>query len=349
MGFLDQAFATVSRSISGSVQSYTSRLISTGAQKLASSATRSMGGSIGSIANPLIYNAINSGVVMTDQLLSNSLNSFLNGTINYPYAQQIRMTPGLSNQTGRYVFGTPEQSTSLTYSPVEYSGYNPDVVGAVAPEYLIMIRNTKNWFIKAVMQESFFMGANSSWTPLVPMSVAHLINYASQFLTGKAIVAKWATRRVWTGTSPISLRVNLVFNAVNNEYIEVVRPCMRLQQMALPFMTGVSSNPVSSVIPLMNPPGPSPFNQSDDQTIIAQGANAIAGAREIFVGQGDRIDISIGKFLTFSNVVLKDVGVEYSAKMSQSGFPISSKATMIFETYEMITREDLENIHVKKG
>lgn len=346
-GMINQGIASIERTMAGQVQSAVAGYTSVNLSSVAASLTKSIGSTgVSQYINPLIYSVLQSGQVMTDKLLSSTLNNFANNTINYPYATQLGSTPGLANQTGRYVFSAPIVNSYLSNDALEYSGYTPDVAGEVAPEYIILVKNTRNWIIRGVMQEAFVMGVDSSWAPIVPQSVSFMVNYVSQFVTGSALVAKWATRRIWTGTSPIRMKVELVFNAVANEYSEVVRPCLRLQQMALPYIPSGRTG-LQNAIPLMNPPGPSPFAETEAarQSIF----NATVAGSEVFIGSGDKITIRIGKFLEFVNVVVRDVQVSYSNKMTQGGFPVSSKATITFETYEMMDVDSLEAAHIRKG
>jgi len=369
MGFINQAVGSVvsagvgaaKRSVStgistaysnvvGAGQAYVSRAISQGTQYLASTISGGVTGIVGQtaaryITDPFIYGALGA----TQNTLSNSLNRFANGVINYPYAQQIVQTPGLSNQTGRYVFSKPQVTSYLRFNELEYSGYTPDVAGAAAPEYIITIRNTKNWVVRGTMQEAFSMSANSTWVPIVPTGIGSLVNWATQLASEKAIVGKWATRRIWTGTTPITMRVNLKFNAVFNAYNEVVRPCLRLQQMALPSIPYRNGEPgFEQYIPLVNPPGPS-FSKELDGIRSGISGFVPGGARDIFVGKGDYIEIKIGRFLRLKNIIIKDVTVSYDPKMTMSGHPISSQVSVIFQTYEMMTVEDLEAAHEEKG
>jgi hypothetical protein len=123
-----------------------------------------------------------------------------------------------------------------------------------------------------------------------------------------------STRRIWDGTSPLNVTLDIKFVAVHANRIreEVIEPCTRLQQIAVPN--------VIPVIGVAQPPGPG----------IAYG--------------GDRIDIYIGKFLKFSQVIVSAVNVAYDNKFDSSGNPLSASCTLEFSTYEMINKTELEKI-----
>ena len=357
--FATKAVATATRTMTGGAvgmgQAYVSRAISQGAQQLvgrASSALRT-----GSMLDPLIQQTLYSAAgslygdvgTMTQSVLTGSLNKYINQTSNLPFSSQLRSTPGLSNQVGRYVFGNMGVKEFSSIVQPEYSGYDNDIQGSVPPEYIVVVRSTKwGWVVRGVMKEGFVMGANSKWSPLVPQSLSNLINIGTQVVTGKALASKWATRRIWTGTSPLSLIVNIEFNAVNNEFVEVVRPCLRLEQMALPSVPQTTPGGIAAgnYIPLMSPPGPSPFAEIQGIQAVFGSAGSSVGLGGLFTGGGDRIQIKIGKFLDFDNVIISQVGITYANKMTQGGYPIQSLANINFETYEMMTVEELAKTHM---
>ena len=295
--------------------------------------------------NSAIVAGVGAATNLAGNYISDSLNKFAQSAVNSPYTSQINNVPGLSNQYARYVFEKIEESGDILNNPIEYSGYTPDVTGAAPPAYLLKIFNTRNWIVKGVMQEGFGITTSSSWDPLVPFGIDKMVNYVSQILSGQSLMSKWMTRRIWTGTKPLTLTIVLRFNAVNNAYQEVVLPCMRLQQMtlpSLPFKEGSAWNQ----LPLLHPPGPSPFKGADAFGV----RNAISGVVDfVFRGKGDQITIEVGKFLRFPSVIVKAVDVKYDPKFTKNNLPISAVARMTFETYEMLTLEDLEKVHVAKG
>ena len=280
------------------------------------------------------------------------LNQFSQKNVNQSYSTQIKSITGLTNQVNRYVFERVEVSGSTMTYPIEYSGYGPDVTGQAPSEYMIRVRNTKNWIIKGLMQESFKINTGSDWSSLVPTNFGVLVNSITQALGNRTLLTKWMTRRMWVGSKPLNFSITLKFNAVRDEWSEVVRPCLRLQQMALPSLPGKTGSAIMDSLPLIQPPGPSPFDLGNVLTLTPgeqpyQESPSLVN--NVFTGRGDQIIIEIGKFLRFNNVILTNVDVTYASRMSKMGFPISSVAVVRFETYEMMTLEDLEAAHVRRG
>jgi hypothetical protein len=338
-------------------------LISNTFGKVITQASRTMGGTISSqitrgvpkaaasILNPAIISAVGKASELAGNYLTGAINKFSQKNVNQAYSTQIKNVPGLANQVARYVFEAGTTPTTVTTHPLEYSGYGPDVTGQVPNEYIIKVRNTKNWIIKGVMQEAFKISVGSKWDSLVPTNFGTLVNAVTQITTGRTLLTKWMTRRMWVGTTPLNFQVTLKFNAVKDEWSEVVRPCMRLQQMAMPSLPGKTGS-IYDLIPLIQPPGPSPFNLGEFINPTQGGSTSLPDptlVNNVFTGAGDRIIIEIGKFIRFDNVILTKVDVAYSPRLTKMGFPINSIATISFETYEMMTLEDLETAHVRKG
>lgn len=338
-GFASQTIKTLGGSIQGAVG-----MIGGATSKTITGSLTAMNKSGASWFNPAITAGIKAATNIAGNYISDSLNKFAQKGVNSAYSTQINKTPGLSNQYARYVFEKFAVEGGMITNPIEYSGYTPDITGPVPPAYIIKVFNTKNRIVKGVMQEGFGMSTSSNWDPLIPFGIDKLVNYVSQ-LAGKSLMSKWMTRRMWTGTKPLSLNVVLRFNAVNDEWVEVTRACMRLQQMALPslpFKDGSAFN----VLPLVHPPGPSPFKGTggfDD-------ANLATGVLDnVYTGMGDQITIEIGKFLRFPSVIIKSVDVKFEPKFTKMNLPISAIVRLTFETYEMIMLEDLEKVYVTKG
>ena len=53
--------------------------------------------------------------------------------------------------------------------------------------------------------------------------------------------------------------------------------------------------------------------------------------------------------MRFPSVIIKSVDIKFEPKFTKMNLPISAIVRLTFETYEMITLEDMEKIHVTKG
>jgi len=249
---------------------------------------------------------------------------------------------------------------------LERYGYISDGKG-VAPEYLVKIISYRNrCAIVGVLQQDIAMRVESRWEYLVPSSLLDVGNKLTQFVSrGKwSIITKATSRRVWQGSSPLQISLNLKFEAVEDPYREVVQPCLLLQSIALPssvsydeantekflkktgitkgskeFMQGVAGA-------FLAPPGPAPFTTKglftrDNNRSIDDIVKGTQG--------GDIIKIDIGRFLSFWNVIVKEVSPLFHIKFSESGDPISGSVNIIFESYEMMTVESLKQCYDKNN
>lgn len=266
-------------------------------------------------------------------------------------------------RTGTHVeqFGnTNRTETGNKQSPWTVYGYSPD--GKKVPnEYLVSVTSLRNRAkVVAPLQESIMIKAESHWQPFLP-SLSSFGNLLVQAFTGgrKALVSKATSRRVWNGSTPMSLSIKMVFEAVEDTNREVVYPIMMLGSMVLPaetLYTADSENRISSQfgnlqeaaakaldkLPLLGPPGPSPFSLEGIVDLKSILSTQVVSQIEALEG-GDHIMIEIGNFLTFDNVIIKSISPVIPIKFATNGQPISAVININFETYEMLTVESFQN------
>lgn len=218
------------------------------------------------------------------------------------------------------------------YAPIVRCGTLPEQSEDVPPEHKIEIIDRKAdsqeslFVIYAVLQDETSLSVESEWEPFLPIEqgLTNLVNVATQAVAHKALVTRFSTRRIWKGTQPISITLRMKFEAISDPENDVILPTMRLQQLALPSVGNVKFAGITPV----TPPGPSPFKLP------------IQGAPE---DRGEEITIKIGRFLTFSSVIVKSASVTYATRVDKQGRPLSAKADMVFQTYEIYTKEQLRD------
>jgi len=252
-------------------------------------------------------------------------------------------------------------------------GYKPDGDG-VPPEYLVRITSFRNnCTVVAVLQENIMTRVESRWEPFIPTSMLATGNLLIQAVTGgrRSLITKATSRRLWMGSTPMVLSLNLKFEAVTSPQLEVVEPCRLLQTMALPsepsgqagltdFWTNLKKgveehglldprayDEALSKLPVLGPPGPTPF--TTEGILNAERSWNELNETEVIEGMkgGDIIVVDLGKFLSFWNVIVKEVSTVHHIKFDPSGDPISANVNIVFETYEMMTRESLETAYQK--
>jgi len=243
-------------------------------------------------------------------------------------------------------------------------GYiNPDGK-SLPPDYLMRITSIRNkCTVVSPIQDSIKMKSTSKWEPFVPTS--SLGNILTQTVTGgrRSLITKASSRRVWTGSSPMTLSVHLKFQSVKDSFMEVTEPVRLLQSMALPkdpsngkgfdvqgMFNSIKSFDISeswkalSTIPMLMPPGPKPFTV--EGLLDLEGFKTINDTIEGLKG-GDVIIIEWGRLLTFYNVIVQEVVPTIFNMPDPTGNPVKAEVDITFETYEMMTVEGLEKVFDK--
>jgi len=242
-------------------------------------------------------------------------------------------------------------TTKLT----EY-GYTPD--GSPVPdEYLCRVTSIRNQAtVVAPLQDSVTLRVESYWGPAVPTSVSELANKVFQFASqGRmSAITRATTRRIWMGTRPVVLTLRLMFQAVEDAFREVVEPTRLLQCMALPRGPRSADEPgeegwvggAQKVVPFLAPPGPTPFSLEGVLNLRGVNESRLLQYVEGLKG-GDKIMVEIGRFLTFPNVIITSVSPTIPIAFTPEGNPVRSEVSVTFETYEMMTVEDLNDAFKK--
>lgn len=239
------------------------------------------------------------------------------------------------------------QDASGKGTPVLY-GHSPD--GEQVPDaYKVKITSYRNNAkVIALMQDDIQLKVSSRWESIVPQNVSSIGNIMTQTITRgeKSFISKATSRRIWAGTTPIVMALNLRFEAVMNAKREVLEPCRILQSLALPSESSADPSKATSKVPLLGPPGPTPFVLETLAT-YKRSNKAIQSPSDSFndLKGGDLIVVEIGSFITFWNVIVSEVSMLVPAKFTREGDPISAVVSIVFETYEMPTVEGLKSAY----
>jgi hypothetical protein len=268
---------------------------------------------------------------------------------------------------GTTFFSVGRSTPGKGFNLVEY-GYQADGEG-VPPEYLVRISSIRNrCTVVGVLQEDIQTRVESVWEPFINTSMLTTGNMLVQALTGSrsSLVSKATSRRLWQGSTPMVISLKLKFEAVNNTFTEVVEPCRLLQCMALPsepanyrgvdlqgvwnigtsILSGEGLTKALSQIPFLIPPGPTPFTT---EGILSANKRTMGKIDMEDSTGGDKIFIEIGRFLSFWSVIVKEVPIVHHLKFDSGGNPISAEAQMIFESYEMMTCQSLNESYNKQN
>lgn len=176
--------------------------------------------------------------------------------------------------------------------------------------------------IKTLIQDDISFNTEALWSPSAAASVIRQTSgQTMELLTGRTLVNKFVSRKMWGGTSPLDFTLNLRFESIENNFREVVWPCVELQRMILPASGG--KNTIGEWFLL--PPGPNPFY-----------IEAIKNMQE-----GEVINVRIGKFISVKKVVLKSMSLKFSPHFLEGGAPLSILATINFSAFDIFTKETL--------
>jgi hypothetical protein len=241
---------------------------------------------------------------------------------NSPFSSsftQVYNSPPVSNIVGSSSFSTSD------------CGYQGDIGWSAPKNQIVSISDSLEspGIIYALLNKPFSFSTSSEWQSYIPAAAQSIDNFvqADAYLVGQKGVSlynQYTSRRIWRGTSALRISLDLYFYAagVTTTYNEVLEACIRLQRLALPTYSGTTILTAK----LLSPPGPDPFS-----TKTQNGSTAT----------GEIINISIGSLMTFSSVIVKEINVTFDQKYDQNGYPLSANATIIFETYQLLTKEDL--------
>ena len=242
-------------------------------------------------------------------------------TTAYPTA----IGPGKSF-TQVYSTPNPPSANVSNNSPFETTncGYTSDVGWTAPTNQLVVISSSYEspGTITGLLNKPFSFATSSDWQSFVP-APPELLDTIFQATLDKSLYGQFTSRRIWKGTSALKMSVELYFYAVNGAYNEVLVPCIRLQRLALPtYKSGTSSN--QSI--LLTPPGPDPFSFT----------SANPG--------GDLISITVGGLLSFTPIIVRETTIQFDQKYDSQGYPMSAIATINFETYQLLTKEDISGM-----
>ncbi len=264
------------------------------------------------------------------------------GAILQPGSTMGSYTFGNLGQIGKIINSTKKAGNKIK------CGYAADTSGPVGENYLISIENN-DWIVGAVMQDTLALRVESAWKPLEDLAppeakrYGDIANAISQALAKRSLLTSYTSRRIWAGTSPVEMNITLRFEAVYDAYSEVVEPCMALQMMALPTTGTGNLFGLNANLPLLAPPGPSPY-QLEGTPAESVKDNKVAR----YMAQGDNISISMGALLYFNNIIIHAVTVTFDTRITEQGHPISAKVDIVFQTYEILTKKGLADAYRAK-
>jgi len=198
---------------------------------------------------------------------------------------------------------------------------------ALANRYKISIFIGDKFRVIGLMQDKTSIRISSTWeSPSINIdsNVELGVQALGSFLNRPiSLNTQVMSRRVWRGNSPVEMTLELNFEGLSDSVTEVMMPCALLCKLISPGADNDATVADKSVrLPFLSPPGPSPFNPNG----------------------GENVTIWIGSYLKFVNVIVKDINTEFDSRIGVDGNPVGAKATVTFQTYEILTKESIDNV-----
>jgi hypothetical protein len=196
------------------------------------------------------------------------------------------------------------------------------------PNYQVRIVQKNGPGITAFVPETFQFAVTSQFgQPFGQGLMNSAAGNAAKVGLSTALTSQVMTAQVWEGSQPIEITLELEFAAESDPIKEIREPIMHLLEMTMPSSDGVGG--------LLKPPGPKYLDLINWQAFEAK-----KGA-----GQADKqIDVFIGKFLSFDNVVIESVNATFQSMMHESGIPLRATVAVTFKTFFVPIKEDIANI-----
>jgi hypothetical protein len=205
----------------------------------------------------------------------------------------------------------------------------------VPEEYIVTILSARSApggdgpiTVRAILQDEVQMRTSSKWESFIDVvrssTLGNVLELGAQALTNRSLQNAVTSRRIWRGTDPLSLTLNLRFEEEYNSKTEVMEACEALQCMCAPGED-------KQTLGLLIPPGPSPFKN-----------DVLDSSKEL-------IAVYVGRVLAFTNVIIKDIQVGYQVRMGTDGLFKAAKVSVVFETYEIVTKNRLRSPNPSDG
>jgi len=189
--------------------------------------------------------------------------------------------------------------------------------------------------ITGYMQEAFEMATRSLWIDLPTTALRKWSDVTS--VAGFSFMGKFSSRRMWANTNPLKFNLNLVFHAETNTTKEVTQPVKELLKLTLPIKP-----PGGGGYAAILAPGPNPFVEGLNYAETNLNLGEVDAFTEI-------TSLSIGNLWYFGNVIVTDVSVKYLPKYDANGSSTHAIVNIVFETFEIPTRSDIDVALTAKG
>jgi hypothetical protein len=233
----------------------------------------------------------------------------------------------------------PDLKNSIESTYVHYNDYYLSELS----QNVVIRCGPKAVHVESVLSEPVQVDGSASWSEFIQPFIESIggsgIVTIADFLgriQGNSLRQPWMSRKIWQGSTPLRLSLNLKFLATGGTLVrggeeqflgesgfyEVYQPTCQLMSLVYPGGTGSGGN-----ITHFTPPGPSAFH-------AFSGKDAMEGQKGKLGVVGHPVDVQIGNFILFQNCFVTNCSVRYSPTLDAGGYPMSATASLSIESYE---------------
>jgi hypothetical protein len=234
----------------------------------------------------------------------------------------------------------PDLKNSIESTYVHYNDYYLSELS----QNVVIRCGPKAVHVESVLSEPVQVDGSASWSEFLQPFIESLsggsgiVTLADFFgrIQGNGLRQPWMSRKIWQGSTPLRLSLNLKFLATGGTsmrgdleehlrepgFYEVYQPTCQLMSLVYPGGSGDGKN-----ITHFTPPGPSAFH-------AFEGGDAMRGQQGKLGVVGHPVDVRVGNFILFQNCFVTNCSVRYSSTLDAGGYPMSATAALAIESYE---------------
>lgn len=190
----------------------------------------------------------------------------------------------------------------------------------------------KSTVIANVPEEDIAIDVASDWAQTdlgkVVEGAMGMVNRATSAISGSQLKSQLTSAQQWNGTNPPSIAFTLEFNADTSSVNDVMQPIANIISMCVPEVI----NNIRVAVP-----GPTP---ADAALAFVNKVSSNTGTSSMKL-EGDRIQLFVGKWLYWDNVVITNLGLKFGTKLGPEGIPLRATATVTMKPFMTPYRQDI--------
>lgn len=190
------------------------------------------------------------------------------------------------------------------------------------PNYLFTIQcQDQNIEVTANLPEKIDFAVEGQWESRFPYqtlaqifgfvspSIQSKLEAASNIGFGGQIFSQPLSVLTWQGSGPVTINLELLFDAETDAYSDVVSPMLDLARLCMP---------IAGSYGLLYPPGPSPVNRDKNKN-----------------------QVFFGSYFSIDSVVVVSVTNTFDTRLDATGNPISGMSQVVIRSIYTPSRDDL--------